>query len=189
MLRGLQQEDSVIRLEYWGTGTMTIQGQPSKLTSYKASINYSTPGMRVDFLGAASDGRATQAGSRRCRALRLERDPAEGEPHPRARRRQRAAPPALEHPTGCREGCGAAGADAKVTVEAGATVLSFPLPAPLPSATMKVTLMPANVTMATATASDRRSDFARRGAGWHRRLRNHLFGLWRLERSRSQRPT
>ena len=49
MLRGLDQVDSVSRIEYWATGTMGKQGQSSKLTDYHASVNYAMQGMRVDL--------------------------------------------------------------------------------------------------------------------------------------------
>jgi hypothetical protein len=50
MLRGLEQSESVARIEYWGsTGTMTVAGKTSRLTSFKVSLNYDVPGMRFDF--------------------------------------------------------------------------------------------------------------------------------------------
>ena len=50
LLRGLEQSDSVARVEYWGSvGSMTVDGKTSKLTSYKVSVNYDVGGMRFDF--------------------------------------------------------------------------------------------------------------------------------------------
>lgn len=50
MLRGLQQQDSVNRIEYWGTqGSATMQGRSYPLEKFRVSINYSVPGMRVDL--------------------------------------------------------------------------------------------------------------------------------------------
>lgn len=52
LLRGIEQSDSVARVEYWGTtGTMLVDGKASKLTSFKVSLNYEVPGMRFDFTG------------------------------------------------------------------------------------------------------------------------------------------
>lgn len=56
MLRGLQRNDSVNRIEYWGTqGSATMQGRSYPLEKFRVSINYSVPGMRVDL--ARSGGR------------------------------------------------------------------------------------------------------------------------------------
>src|SRR6266404_8796414 len=44
MLRGVQEVDAVATLELQATGTMQIQGQPCRLTSYRASINYQVSG-------------------------------------------------------------------------------------------------------------------------------------------------
>src|ERR1700680_3872395 len=56
ILRGLGEEDSITTIEYWATGTMNAGGQAYKLTSYRASINYSVPGMRVDLMRAGANG-------------------------------------------------------------------------------------------------------------------------------------
>jgi hypothetical protein len=50
MLRGLQEQDSVNRIEYWGTGgSASMQGRSYPLEKFRVSINYSVPGMRVDL--------------------------------------------------------------------------------------------------------------------------------------------
>jgi hypothetical protein len=50
MLRGLQQEDAVNRVEYWGAqGTASFQGKSYPLEKFRVGINYSVPGMRVDL--------------------------------------------------------------------------------------------------------------------------------------------
>ena len=50
LLRGLEQSDSVARVEYWGTaGTMAVEGKTSRLTAFKVSLNYEVSGMRFDF--------------------------------------------------------------------------------------------------------------------------------------------
>jgi hypothetical protein len=50
LLRGLQQQDSVNRIEYWGAqGSAVMQGRSYPLEKFRISINYSVPGMRVDL--------------------------------------------------------------------------------------------------------------------------------------------
>jgi len=58
MLRGLQLRDAILTVEYYATGSQRVFGQASrpgaplptlKLTSYKASIAYDAPGMRVEL--------------------------------------------------------------------------------------------------------------------------------------------
>ena len=61
MLRGLQQEDSILTLEHWAKGTMTVGQQRFDVPEYRLSINYAVPGMRVDFRAAGA--RRTAAAS------------------------------------------------------------------------------------------------------------------------------
>jgi hypothetical protein len=57
ILRGVQEEDSLMTVEYWGTGTMRdvgpkTVGPPVQLKSYYAAIAYDFPGMRLDLTRA-----------------------------------------------------------------------------------------------------------------------------------------
>jgi hypothetical protein len=58
VLRSVQEVDSLLTVEYWGTGTMrevgpkTI-GPPVQIKSYYAAVAYDFPGMRVDITRAA----------------------------------------------------------------------------------------------------------------------------------------
>src|SRR5439155_11062365 len=45
-------------IEYWGTGTITLNGAPCALTSYRASVNYQMPGMRLDFRCVGARGQS-----------------------------------------------------------------------------------------------------------------------------------
>src|SRR5688572_5319778 len=56
MLRGLQQEDSIITLEHWAKGTATVGQQRFDLPEYRLSINYAVPGMRVDLTRVGPNG-------------------------------------------------------------------------------------------------------------------------------------
>jgi len=57
ILRGVQEEDSLMTVEYWGTGTMRevgpkTVGPPVQVKSYYAAVAYDFPGMRVDITRA-----------------------------------------------------------------------------------------------------------------------------------------
>ena len=57
ILRGVQEEDSLMTVEYWGSGTMrevgpkTI-GSPLQIKSYHAAVAYDFPGMRLEVIRA-----------------------------------------------------------------------------------------------------------------------------------------
>jgi hypothetical protein len=56
MLRGLQQEDSITTLEFWGAGTVHDGRRTVQASSYRASIRFRlVPGMRVDFTARAAN--------------------------------------------------------------------------------------------------------------------------------------
>ena len=131
MLRGLQQEDSIITLEHWATGTATIGQQRFELPEYRLSVNYTVPGMRVDLTRKGADGQTS-------RSIEV----VSGASAWNERERGRNATPArdtvrerLVHlwttPMGIVKAARAAGANAKIGVAGGATVLSFPLPPPV----------------------------------------------------------
>ena len=146
VLRGLDQVDSVNRIEYWGTGTMTIQGQSSKLTDYHASINYATPGMRVDV---KREGATPQ---RVIQVIGGGFAWNETEPGKNASPMPAAVTERLlqlwSTPMGALKAAALAGTNTQLGTEGGLTVLTFPLPAPLANATMKVTLNAQEATLA-----------------------------------------
>jgi hypothetical protein len=49
MLRGVTEPEIVATLEYQGTGTIQVDGQPCTLTKYRVSANYQTPGKRTQI--------------------------------------------------------------------------------------------------------------------------------------------
>ena len=57
MLREVDEEDGIARVELWATGTVNIDGQRFTLTKFRASINYDEPGIRIDFTRAGADGK------------------------------------------------------------------------------------------------------------------------------------
>ena len=57
MLRGVSEPEIVATLEYQGTGTIQVDGQPCTLTKYRVSANYQTPGQRTQIECMRPDGR------------------------------------------------------------------------------------------------------------------------------------
>ena len=49
MLKGHDERDMVASLEYQGTGTIQVDGQPCKLTKYRASTNYQSFSQRIQY--------------------------------------------------------------------------------------------------------------------------------------------
>jgi len=56
MLRGVDEHELVVSLEYQGKGTMQVDGQPCTLTKYRVSTNYQTPGQRVQYTCTRPNG-------------------------------------------------------------------------------------------------------------------------------------
>jgi len=140
MLRGLQQEDSILTLEHWAKGTMTVGQQRFELPEYRLSINYAVPGMRVDVRRQAPGGQAQR-----------QIDVVSGTSAWNETDRGRNATPARDRvkerlvylwttPMGIVKAARAAGARATVRNAGGATVLSFPLPAPADDVTVNATV-------------------------------------------------
>ena len=152
MLRGAREEDGILTMQIWATGTMNVGGQPCKLASYIAGIRYAitarqkvpVPAMRVDFACAGANGRP---GPRQIQVVAdrfawnetkpgMNATPAPGAANERALQLWTMIPESVI------KAALAAGANTKVTTEGAAVVLTFPLPAPFETATMKATLNP-----------------------------------------------
>src|SRR5918994_3313452 len=58
MLRGVQEHELAVSLEYQGNGTIQVDGQPCTLTKYRSSFNYQTPGQRVQYSCTRANGQA-----------------------------------------------------------------------------------------------------------------------------------
>jgi hypothetical protein len=58
MLRGLDEHELIVSLEYQGNGTIQVDGQPCRLTKYRASTNYQTPGQRIQYTCTRPNGQA-----------------------------------------------------------------------------------------------------------------------------------
>jgi len=140
MLRGLQQEDSILSLEQWAKGTMTVGGKKFDLPEHRTSINYAVPGMRIDFRRQAAGGQAERqievvSGT----AAWNETDRGRGATAARDRVRERLVY-LWTTPMGVVKAARAAGPKATIKAAGGATILSFPLPAPVDDVTAHVTV-------------------------------------------------
>ena len=49
MLRGVEEHELAVSLEYQGNGTMQVEGQPCTLKKYRVSTNYQAPGQRTQI--------------------------------------------------------------------------------------------------------------------------------------------
>jgi hypothetical protein len=56
MLKGTDERDMVATLEYQGTGTIQVDGQPCTLTRYRASTNYQTFSQRIQYACTRANG-------------------------------------------------------------------------------------------------------------------------------------
>jgi hypothetical protein len=140
MLRGLQQEDSILTLEHWAKGTMIVGQQRFDLPEYRVSINYAVPGMRVDYRRQAPGGQPQRqidvvSGA----SAWNETDRGRNATAARDKVKER-----LVHlwttPMGVVKAARAAGARATVKTAGAATLLSFPLPAPADDVTVNATV-------------------------------------------------
>jgi hypothetical protein len=139
MLRGMQQEDSILTLEHWLKGTMTVGQQRFDVPEYRLSINYSVPGMRADFRRQAAGGQAQRqievvSGT----AAWNEADRGKGATPARDRVKERLVY-LWTTPMGIVKAARAAGAKATIKMNGDTTMISFPLPAPAEDVTVNVT--------------------------------------------------
>jgi hypothetical protein len=140
MLRGLQQEDSILTLEHWAKGTMTVGQQKFDLPEYRLSVNYSVPGIRIDFRRQAFGGQPQ-------RQIEVVSGASAWNETERGRNATAARDRAKERlvylwttPMGVVKAARMAGAKATVKAAGNATVLSFPLPAPADDVTLNATV-------------------------------------------------
>jgi hypothetical protein len=166
MLRGPQERDGIVTFEYWATGSITHQGRTCQLTDYRASVRYAAsdgrerfpvPAMRVDFTCAAA---AAQKPVRHIEVVAGELAWTETEPGRNASPEPHAAHERLLQiwtlPQGVIKAARLAGAKATLTTEGGKPVVTFPLPAPLQSGTVKATFDPENFLFHTMPTGVRR---------------------------------
>ena len=61
MLRGIDEHELAVSLEYQGNGTVQVSGQPCTLTKFRSSTNYQAPGQRVQYTCTRPNGREYSA--------------------------------------------------------------------------------------------------------------------------------
>jgi len=133
MLRGTEERDSIITMDWRGTGTAMVGGQSCRLANYRGQVRYlPVPSMRTDFACAPADGKPGT------RSVQVVAGPlAWNETTPGV-----GGMPALDTatdrlvqlwslPHAVYKAALLAGANAKTTLEGGVLYLSYPLPAPL----------------------------------------------------------
>jgi len=132
MLRGTDERDSIITMDWRGTGTMMVGGQSCRLANYRGQIRYSVPAMRTDFACAQADGKPGPRNVQVVAGALAWNETAPGV----------GATPALDTvtdrlvqlwslPHAVYKAAVAAGANTKVTLEGGIVYVTYPLPAPL----------------------------------------------------------
>lgn len=152
ILRGFQSEDSLMTVEYWGTGTMRevgpkTVGSPVQIKSYYAAVAYDFPGMRVDIerAGGAAPPREIQVVSGKFAWNEVDKIggglPGWGSAVPVMDAVTDRLLRLWTTPFGVYKAAVAAGEKTTVTVEGRAVVLTFPLtnsPQPGPTANLVV---------------------------------------------------
>jgi glyoxylase-like metal-dependent hydrolase (beta-lactamase superfamily II) len=175
MIRGPRRIDAISTLEYWGTGYTYAFGQayrpdgpwPAFKVTYHASLSYAVPAMRVDVTRSNPDGLVQGGGGLPLAAPQRQIQVVSGQlawnestpgagfaPGTIATPAPGAAGDRLLQlwttPFGILKAAERAGGNAKVAVEGGATVLTFPLS----GATAKVTLNGRNQVERVETRAD-----------------------------------
>jgi glyoxylase-like metal-dependent hydrolase (beta-lactamase superfamily II) len=165
MIRGPQRIDAINTLEYWGTGSTYAFGQayhpgapwPEFKVTYHASLSYAVPAVRVDVTRSNPDGLIQGGGGLPLAAPQRQIQVVSGkyawnESVPGAGfvagSTATPTPDAANDrllqlwmtPFGVLKMAVKAGSAAKVTTEAGATVITFPLSGALEGITVKATL-------------------------------------------------
>ena len=148
MLRSVREVDSIGTLDYVGTGTINVNGQPCKLTKYHATINYQVSGMRVEFACTLPNSQTYQeipvvsgqyawneVGGPGAGLV-----PGKGNATPARDAYTERAIRLWSGPQGAVKAAVMGGANTQVGVEAGKTTVTFPIPG-VPGTTAKATLL------------------------------------------------
>jgi hypothetical protein len=123
MLRGMQRNDSINRIEMWGTsGTKAVNGRPVALSAWKVSLNFTMNGMRFDYTPQGGQ-RTIEVVSDKF-AWNEETPGGKATPMPAALQERQVQ--LVLTPIGMAKAAKAAGDAAKVAVAGGVTTLTFP---------------------------------------------------------------
>jgi hypothetical protein len=122
MLRGMQRNDSVNRVELWGeNGSKAIGGRTVMLTKWKVSLNYTMSGMRFDY---THDGQRTIEVVSDKYAWNEDTPGGKATPMPAALQERQVQ--LVLTPIGMAKAAKAAGDAAKIATTGGVTTLTFP---------------------------------------------------------------
>ena len=136
MLRGVYEIDGVATLEIEKSkGTVRVAGQPCTLANFRASMNYQTTGMRVQYTCTRADGQPYKAIEVVSGQFAWDEDiagaelvPGKGKATPRPGAVSERLIRLWSGPQGAPKAAAAAGANAKVTMEGGKTIVTYPIP-------------------------------------------------------------
>ncbi len=136
ILRGVWEIDGVATLELQkSTGAIRVGGQPCALINYRASINYQVGGMRVQYACTGADGQMRKAIEVVSGQFAWDEDivgaelvPGKGTATPKRAALNERLIRLWSSPQGAPKAAVAGGANTKVTVEGGKTVLTYPIP-------------------------------------------------------------
>jgi hypothetical protein len=135
MLRGVNEVDAVATLELQATGTVQVQGQPCRLTSYRASINYQVSGMRVQSTCTLPNGQTRKAIEVVSGTYAWDEDivgaglvPGRGTPTPNRAALNERLIRLWSSPQGAPKAAAAGGDNTKVAIEDGKPIVTFPIP-------------------------------------------------------------
>lgn len=139
MLRGMQRNDAINRIEMWGTsGSRAINGRAVTLSAWKISLNFTMNAMRFDY--------TPQGGQRTIEVVSdkfawNEETPG-GKATPMPATLQERQVQLILTPIGMAKAAKAAGDAAKVSIVAGATTLTFPAAGATVTATLNKYMEP-----------------------------------------------
>jgi len=123
MLRGMQRNDSINRIEMWGTnGTKAVNGRPVTLSNWKVSLNFTMNGMRFDYTPQGGQ-RTIEVVSDKF-AWNEETPGGKATPMPAALQERQVQ--LVLTPIGMAKAAKAAGDAAKIATTGGVTTLTFP---------------------------------------------------------------
>jgi hypothetical protein len=147
MLRELEERDRIATLEYLGTGMVSVAGQPCKLTKYRVTINYQMSGMRAEIECTRADGAKHEeiqvvGGQYAWNEMGMPGGglvPGQGSATPAMDAYNERAIRLWSGPQGAVKAAVMGGANTKVSVEAGKTTVTYPIPG-VPGAVAKAAL-------------------------------------------------
>jgi hypothetical protein len=151
MLRGPQENEAVATLEHQATGTIQVDGQPCKLTSYRVSGNYQAPGQRIQYTCTRAKGpefKAIEVVSGQHAwdedVVGAELVPGKGKASPKPAALHERLIRLWAGPQGAPKAAAAGGDKTTVSHDTGKPVVTFPIPG-VPGAIAKATLNSQNI--------------------------------------------